>query len=359
MLNPLPIPTQIWQDISMDFVEGLPQVQGKSVILVVVDRFSKAAHFLALSHPYTAVFVAQLFRNQVYKLHGMPKSIVSDRDPVFTSRFWQELFKQCKVKLKLSSAYHPQTDGQTEVVNRCLENFLRCLCIDQPKNWLSTLPLAEWWYNTSYHSSLQTTPFEVVYGHPPPIHTPYLAGDSNIEEVDRSLLTRESAIAQIKINLSKAQQRMNQLADKHRKEKVFMVGSWVYLKLIPYRQSTLGQHRNHKLVARYAGPFKILERVGPVAYKLQLPKQARIHDVLHVSCLKERCGSEEAVPILPGYLCGEEPEYLPEAILDRGIKKVNNKAVAAWLIKWRNRSIEEASWELASDFQKRFPNFNP
>ena len=154
----------------MDFVEGLPPAQGKSVILVVVDRLSKAAHFIALQHPYTAVTVAQQFLNQVFKLHGMPTSIVSHKDPVFTSQFWQELFKLCNVKIKLSTAYHPQTDGQTEVVNRCLENYLRCVCIDQPRQWVSNLPLAEWWYNTNYHTALKTTPYEVVYGQPPPLH---------------------------------------------------------------------------------------------------------------------------------------------------------------------------------------------
>lgn len=162
LLQPLPIPERIWDEVSMDFIEGLPSVYGKTVILVVVDRLSKSAHFIPLKHPYTAEGVAKAYLDHVYKLHGMPKSIVSDRDPVFTSLFWKELFKLRQVKLKFSSAYHPQTDGQTEVVNRCLETYLRCMCTFKPKEWLDYLPLAEWWYNTNFHSSLQSSPYEVL-----------------------------------------------------------------------------------------------------------------------------------------------------------------------------------------------------
>jgi hypothetical protein len=125
-LQPLPIPPAIWKDISMDFITGLPISGNKSVIMVVVDCLSKYAHFCALQHPFTASTVAQPFMEQVFKLHGMPHSIVYDRDPTFTSNFWQELFKLQGTQLHLNSTYHPQTNGQTEVVNKCLEIYLRC-----------------------------------------------------------------------------------------------------------------------------------------------------------------------------------------------------------------------------------------
>ena len=118
----------------MDFIGGLPNSQGKNTILVVVDRLSKYAHFIALAHPYSALTIAQLFLDHIYKLHSLPKSIVSDRDPVFVSNFWRELFKLQGVKLKYSIAYHPQTDGQTEVINRCLEQYLRCMTEEKPKD---------------------------------------------------------------------------------------------------------------------------------------------------------------------------------------------------------------------------------
>jgi transposase InsO family protein len=126
LLSPLPVPPHAWHTMSLDFIEGLPQSANMNCILVVVDKFSKYSHFLALAHPFTAVKVARLFLDQVYRLHGMPFTIVSDRDRIFTSQFWQQLFYLTGTKLNMSSAYHPQTDGQTERVNQCIETYLRC-----------------------------------------------------------------------------------------------------------------------------------------------------------------------------------------------------------------------------------------
>ena len=178
----------------MDFIEGLPKSKGFSVILVVVDRLSKYAHFLALSHPYSAMTVAQLFLDNIYKLHGLPSTIVSDRDKIFLSKFWQKLFKLLGTQLQLSTSYHPQIDCQSEVVNRCLQTYLRCMCSETPKEWSRWLPMAEWWYNTTFHSAIHSTPYEAVYGQPPPLHLPYLAGESQVGAVDRSLQARKAGI---------------------------------------------------------------------------------------------------------------------------------------------------------------------
>ena len=185
----------------MDFIEGLPKSGGKDVVMVVVDRLSKYGHFISLSHPFTALQVAQAYLDNVYKLHGTPTSIVSDRDKIFLSKFWSELFRLLGTELKMSSAYHPQSNGQTEVVNRSLEMYLRCMAGERPRDWARWIPLAEWWYNTTFHSATQTTPYEIVYGQPAPVHLPYFPGDSKVEAIDRSLQAREAAIKLFKFHL--------------------------------------------------------------------------------------------------------------------------------------------------------------
>jgi hypothetical protein len=173
LLQPLEVPTTVGVDIAMDFVEGLPRVNGKSVILTVVDKFSKADHFLPLGHPYTTTLVVCLFFDNVVKLHGMPSSIVSDCDPVFTGHFWQELFRLAGVRLQLSSAFHPQSDGQWEATNKIITMNLCCLVGDRPRSWLQWLPWVLFCNNSSFQASLKTSPFCVVYGRDPP---PLLCG---------------------------------------------------------------------------------------------------------------------------------------------------------------------------------------
>ena len=130
----------------MDFIDGLPVSAGKTSIMVVVDCLARYAHFFALSHPYSASKIADVFVSGVVKLHGIPRSIVSDRDPIFMSSFWREFFKLQGTQLKTSSTYHPQTDGQTEVIKRCLEQYLRCYASQSPKKWEQFLAWAEYWY---------------------------------------------------------------------------------------------------------------------------------------------------------------------------------------------------------------------
>jgi hypothetical protein len=157
-----------WSEISMDFVEGLPKPRGKDVILVVVDRLTKYAHFIPLSHPFIVHQVATLFMDHIHKLHGFPKVIVTDRDRIFTSKLWQEVFAALKVELHFSSSYHHERDSQIERVNQCLEQYLRSMAFKEPTKWVAWLPAAELWYNTSYHTAIKQSPFEALYGYPPP-----------------------------------------------------------------------------------------------------------------------------------------------------------------------------------------------
>jgi hypothetical protein len=207
-LQPLMIPPAIWKDISMDCITDLPKSGNKLVIMVVVDHLSKYAHLCALHHPFTATKVAQNFMDQVFKLHGMPYSIVSDHDPTFTSNFWKELFKLQGTQFHLISTYQPQIDGQTEVVNKCLETYLRCFASEKQHQWAQWLPLVECWYNTSYHIATCMTPSEEVYGHKPPSVLSYLPGTSKVQAVDQTLSLQEDILRTFKENLVMEQNRM-------------------------------------------------------------------------------------------------------------------------------------------------------
>ena len=208
----------------------------KDVILVVVDRFSKYAHYLALSHPYSAPNVAKMFMDNIYKLHGLPTSITSDIDPVFLSRFWKEMFNIQGMDLYYSTTYHLQIDGQTKIVNKYIEHYLRCMTGGHPHQWAKWLPLLEWWYNTNNHSATKMTPYEVLYGVPPPIHISYFPKDSAVELVDAYLTTKENLIKRVRSHPHTTQHRMTTIANRRRSDRSFEVKDYVYLKLQPYRQ---------------------------------------------------------------------------------------------------------------------------
>ena len=190
----------------MEFIEGLPKVGGKSVILPAVDRFSKYAHFIALGHPYTATSTARAFFNNIVQLHGFSTSIVSDRDPMFTGHVWRDLFHMAGVKLQMSTAFHPQTDGQSEVVKKVIMMYLRCVTGDHPRSWVDWLSWAEYCYNTSFHTALRTTPFEVVYGCSTLPILPYRAGTARTEAANGLLKARDEMLAEVCQRLLQAQQ---------------------------------------------------------------------------------------------------------------------------------------------------------
>eukprot|EP00253_Pinus_taeda_P034928 PITA_34928 len=326
-LQPLPILTSIWTEVSMDFITGLPKSRNKSVIMVVVDRLSKYVHFCTLPHSFTPTLVAQSFMDQIFKLHGMPTSIVSDRDPIFSSNFWQELFRIQGTQLKLSTSYHPQTDGQTEFVNKCLETYLRCFTSEKQHLWVQWLPLGEWWYNTNYHATSKMTPYEAVYGQLPPSPTSYLKGCSKV--------------------------------DQHHSERQFQEGDQVFLRLQPYKQTSLKDKGCQKLSPKFYGPYQVLQRIGEVAYKLALPPTPKIHPVFHVSCLKKVIGNNCRIQTSLPELDEEESIWLqPEQVLDTRVKQLRGRMIKEVLVKWKDTSLDDATWEPTTILQQ-FPQLQP
>lgn len=189
--------------------------------------------------------------NNVFKLHGLPVALISDRDRIFTSTVWQELFKLIGTELRMSTAYHPQTDGQTERVNQCLETYLRCFVHACPTKWSQWLALAEFWYNTSYHSSLHNTPFVVLYGHEPRQLGIEGIEHCKIDDVQQWLKDRQLMQQLVHQHLLRAQKHMKAQADKKRTDRSFQVGEFVYLKVQPYVQTSLAARSSNKLSFRF------------------------------------------------------------------------------------------------------------
>jgi len=356
LLQPLPVPQGAWRDISLDFVEGLPKVDIYSVILVVVDRFTKYTHFMALKHPYTALSVAKVLYDNVIKLHGMPQSMVSDRDKVFTSHVWTELFKLEGVQLKLSTAYHRQTDGQIERVNQCLEMYLRCSISAVPRQWKAWQPQAEFWFNTTFHSSLGCTPFRALYGYDPMVGSLVDATVCPPASIAEFVTGRQVQSSLLRDQLARVQLRIKKHADLHRTDVEFQVGDQVLLKLQPYAQTSVVNRPFPKLALKYYGPFSVLERVGASAYKLDLPPASLIHPTFHVSQLKPfRPYYTPVYTDLPSQVDLQASDVLPEKVLSRRLVKKGNAAVPQVLVKWSNIPEASATWEDFYVIKDRFP----
>ncbi|WVZ74755.1 hypothetical protein U9M48_022898 [Paspalum notatum var. saurae] len=331
MLQPLNIPAWKWEDIHMDFVVGLPRTQkGYDSIWVIIDRFTKSAHFLPVKTVYRANTYAELYIAKIVSLHGVPRTITSDRGSVFVSRFWEQLQNALGTKLIHSSAYHPQTSGQVERVNQIVEDMLR----------------AEFAYNNGYQKSLEMAPFEAVWEE---VQNTYeLVEHGERVTFGPDLVTQaEEQVRFIRENLKRAQSRQKSYSDRRRRPLVFKEGDHVYLRVSPMK----GVHRfgvKGKLAPRYVGPFKISEKCGPVAYRLELPPRlAAVHDIFHVSQLKKclRVPEEEIdtsqVQIEPDLTY----EARPVKVLDRKQRSTRRSTVTMYKVQWSEHTEEEATWE--------------
>jgi hypothetical protein len=286
LYTPLPVPSAPWVDISMDFVLGLPRSRkGRDSIFVVVDSFSKMTHFISCHKTDDATHIAELFFREIVRLHGVPRSIVSDRDVKFLSYFWKVLWGKLGTKLLFSTTCHPQTDGQTEVVNRTLSTLLRTIIQKNLKNWEDCLPFIEFSYNRSVHSTTDFSPFEIVYGFNPltpldllplPVNERIsLDGQKNAEMVKK---LHES----VRQHIEKKNEQYANKANKGRRQVIFEPGDWVWVHM---RKERFPARRRSKLHPRGDGPFQVLERINDNAYKLDLLGEYNISATFNVSDL--------------------------------------------------------------------------
>ncbi|KAH9657886.1 Endonuclease [Citrus sinensis] len=286
LLEPLPLATRPWESVSMDFITSLPKSEGCGSIMVVVDRYSKYATFIAAPVDCKADEAARLFVKHIVKFWGVPKSIVNDRDPRFTGRFWTELFKMLGTDLKFSTSFHPQTDGQTERINGLLEMYLRHYVSAHQRDWAKLLDIAQFSYNLQRSEATGKSPFEIIMGFQPMTPNAIASTYGGKSPAAHQLAREWHEEADItRAYLDKAARKMKKWAETRRRHVEYKEGDQVMIKLLPQQFKTL--RKVHKgLVRRYEGPFRVVRRVGNVSYQLQLPPRLKIHPVFHVSLLK-------------------------------------------------------------------------
>ncbi|KAL0551627.1 hypothetical protein IC582_010716 [Cucumis melo] len=358
LLQPLSIPEWKWENVSMDFITGLPRtLRGFTVIWVVVDRLTKSAHFVPGKSTYTASKWAQLYMSEIVRLHGVPVSIVSDRDARFTSKFWKGLQTAMGTRLDFSTAFHPQTDGQTERLNQVLEDMLRACALEFPGSWDSHLHLMEFAYNSSYQATIGMAPFEALYGRC--CRSPVCWGEVGEQRLMGPELVQSTnkAIQKIRSRTHTAQSRQKSYADVRRKDLEFEIGDKVFLKVAPMK-GVLRFERKGKLSPRFVGPFEILERIGPVAYRLALPPSlSTVHDVFHVSMLRKYVPDPSHAVDYEPLEIDENLSYVeqPVEVLAGEVKTLRNKQIPLVKVLWRNHRVEEATWEREDDMRSRYP----
>ncbi|KAD4180535.1 hypothetical protein E3N88_29126 [Mikania micrantha] len=357
-LQPLEIPLWKWEHITMDLITKLPKTRkGFDAIWVIVDRLTKSAHFLPIRESYSSDKMAEIYVKEIVSRHGVPVTIISDRDTRFTSRFWKNFQEELGTKLLLSTAYHPQTDGQSERTIQTLEDMLRACIIDFGGSWDDYLPLAEFSYNNSYHSSIGMPPYEMLYGRK--CRTPVCWGEVGQRELAHKKVVKATndQIDQIRAHLKAAQDRQKSYADKRRRPIEFQVGDLVLLKVSPWK-GVIRFRKRGKLSPRFIGPFKIIARVGNVAYRLELPEELKlIHNTFHVSYLRKCLTDESTYVPLEDIEVDEKLNYVekPVEILDHQVKLLRNKTIDQVKVRWKHRKGSEYTWESADEMKKFYP----
>lgn len=359
LLQPLSVPSRPWGSISMDFIVDLPTSKGKNTILVVVDRLTKAAHFIPCTGLPSAKDTADLVVQNVFRFHGVPDEVISDRGVQFTSKFWRSFCTSLEIDINLSTAFHPQSNGQTERTNQTLEQYLRCYICHLQDDWVDLLPVAEFSYNNSQNASTKQTPFFANLGYHPNI-LPKFPAVSPIPAVAERISALQQNLELLKGTLERAQENYKKAADKFRRPApMFKIGDKVWLSTRNLKLKV----PSPKLGQKFLGPYKIIGIISPVAVRLKLPRSMKIHPVFHVSLLKSAVPNPFPGRILPPpdavEIDGQE-QFVIEKILDSRIFRNRLQ----YLIKWQGYGSEENSWEpvnninaprLIRQFHQRYP----
>ncbi|GJR59886.1 putative reverse transcriptase domain-containing protein [Tanacetum coccineum] len=309
------IATYKWERITMDFVSRMPRTaSGYDTIWVIVDRLTKLAHFLPMKKTDSIEKLTQLYLKEIVCRHGVPVLIILDRDSHFTSRFWKSLQKVLGTNLDMSTAYHPQKDGQSERTIQTLEDMLRACVIDFGSSWDCHLPLVEFSYNDSYH-----------------------VGDNQLTGPELICDTTEK-IVQIKNRLLTARSRQKSYADRRTKPLEFEVGDMVLLRVSPWK-GVVHFGKLEKLSPRYIGPFKIVERVGPVAYTLELPEELKgIHSTFHVSNLKKFLAEGDIIVPMDEIQLDDKLHMIeePVEVFDKEAKRLKQSRIPIVKVRWNS-----------------------
>jgi hypothetical protein len=364
LLQPLPVPQKAWKSIAFDFIVKLPLSKEPMTgvtydsIWVVTERVTKYGYFVPYKESSDARELAYAFLKTVVSQHGLPDEIISDRDKLFTSKFWKSLMAQLGANHKLSTAFHPQTDGQTERLNQTLEQYLRSYVNEQQDNWVELLPLAQFAYNSARSESTQTTPFFANYGYEPEAYRQPRKDDTKAEQATLLVEKLQGLHTHLATDIEFNNQRSAAYANKKRSmEPPLKRGDKVYL----LRKHIKTKRPSTKLDFKKLGPFEIIEKVGPVNYKLRLPQNSRLHPVFHVSLLEPAKGDTPLATDTELQPENDLDVYEVEKILDT---RTTSDGQQEYLIKWKGYGETDCSWEpdnnlSCEDLLQQFHRRNP
>ncbi|GJY16286.1 putative reverse transcriptase domain-containing protein [Tanacetum coccineum] len=326
------IPEWKWEGIVMDFVTKLPWTSsGHDTIWVIMDRLTKSAHFLPMREDYKIERLSRLYLNEIVARHGVPISIISDHDSWFTSRFWQSMQEALGTRLDMSTDYHPQIDGQSERTIQTLEDMLKACVLDFERSWDVHFLLVEFSYNNSYHSSVRCAPFEALYGRK--CRSPIMWAEVREGQLIGPELVQETTemISQIKDRLKVTRDRQKSYVDKKSKPLEFSVGYYVFFKVSPWK-GVVCFGKKGKLAPRFVGPFEIIEKVGPAAYRLDLSEELDgVHDTFHLNFVEE-----------------------PVEIMEREFKKLKRSRIAIVKVRWNSKRGPEFTWEREDQMKLKY-----